>query len=113
MCSISTGNTECIQTTTLDTINQQQLQVTETGISEDQLFGEGDVAMEVEVVEGIFEPTVKFTEVAKYSRFRYESERTKVQKSMKCKNLDHAEGYKNLGTIKVNIAVVPHDNDCD
>ena len=106
MISISTGNTECIQTTTLDTINQQQLQVTETGISEDQLFGEGDVAMEVTVEEGpdisgFLEPTVTFTEVAKYSRFRYESERTKVQKSMKCKNLDHAEGYKNLGTIKV------------
>ena len=76
--------------------------MSDTGITEDQLFGEGDVAMEVTVVEGILEPSVTFTDVAKYSRFRYESERTKTPRSKKCNNLDHSEDYKNLGTLKVN-----------
>ena len=100
-----TGSTECIQNTNLDTVDPQQLQTGGLVAGDDQLFGEG-VAMEVTVeesqMEGFLEPKITFTEVAKYSRFRYESERSsKTQRSTKGKNLDTADEYKSLGTIKV------------
>ena len=52
-------------------------------------------------IEGILEQKVTFIEVDKYSRFRYESERSKAPRSAKGKNLDRSEDYKNLGTVKV------------
>lgn len=110
---VLTGSTECIQTANLETVDQLQLQGSESmGMADDdQLFGEGvPVAMEVTVVEGqadsmegFLDPKVSFTDVAKYSRFRYQSERPSktAVRSTKGKNGDHADDYKSLGTVKV------------
>lgn len=97
------GNTQCIQTTSnFETADQQ---VTEAMVTEDdQLFGEG-IALEVTVeesqMEALLEPKVAFTDVAKYSRFRYESERAKTQRPPKGRNTEQAEDYKSLGTVKI------------
>ena len=94
-----TGNTECIQNPSLGTIDYQQIQG-----DDEELFGEG-VAMEVTVeesqMEGFLEPKISFTDVAKYSRFRYESERSKGTKPGKNKMTDPTDDYKSLGTVKV------------
>ena len=106
MLCFSTGSTECIQqAANLNTIDSQQTQPPVAMVSEDdQLFG-GGVAMEVTVeesqIENFLEPKIMFTEVAKYSRFRYESERTKTQRVTKGRTADQADDCKSLGTIKV------------
>ena len=95
---ILTGNTEVIQNPNMLNLDYKQIQG-----DDDALFGEG-VAMEVTVEDnlaGFLEPKVTFEDMAHYSRYRYESERSKTPRSSKNKISDPADDYKSLGIVKV------------